>query len=1681
MIVAMIVIAPPVQASHEELCYVFADGGNRLGQLDRSTGTETPFPNVAGVSNIEAMELDPTTGILYAIDADELGILDQTTGVYSAIGLMGSGDPGNVDMDDVDSMAFDIAGNLWGVNSSGGSDELFLINKATGAIIPDAFGPGIDYLSITGGFNQIDDIGIDPTNGTMYGINTTGSSDTIITINTTTGAAASVGNSGVRDMEGMSFDTSGQLIGTTGNNGPNATNNSFYTVNKATGVATFETALGASGIDYEAVTCMTQGVHVSDLELTKTASNATPAAGEIITFTVTVTNQGEDDATGVEVVDQLPAGLLYVSDDSGGDYTPGSGVWDIGDLANGASAVLQIQAQVVGSGTITNVAEVTASDSADPDSIPDNDDGDQSEDDEDNATITAPTSADLELTKSVNDPTPDIGDTVTFTITVTNQGQDGATGISVEDVVPVGYSNITNISGGGTLAGSTITWTGISLANGASVNLTFDADVDAPTGTLDEYLNVAQITASSQPDPDSTPNNDDGDQSEDDEDNASVVPANVIDLELNKSVNNSTPAVGDTVTFTIALTNQGPADATGVAIEDVVPAGYSNITNISGGGSLAGSTITWTGISLANGASVNLTFDADVDAPTGTLDEYLNVAQVTSADQFDIDSMPNNDDGDQSEDDEDNATVTPPGVADLELTKAVSDSTPDVGETVTFTITVTNQGPDTATGVAIEDDVPAGYSNITNISGGGTLAGSTITWTGISLASGASINLTFDADVDAPTGAADEYLNVAEVTAADQFDADSTPDNDDGDQSEDDEDNATVTPEVSDLELAKSVDNTTPGVGDTVTFTITVTNQGPDGATGISVEDVVPAGYSNITNISGGGTLAGSTITWTGITLASGASINLTFDADVDLPTGAADEYLNVAEVTAADQFDPDSTPANDDGDQSEDDEDNAAITPPGVVDLELSKTVNDPTPNVGDTVTFTITVTNQGPDTATGVAIEDVVPAGYSNITNISGTGVLAGSTITWTGISLANGASVNLTFDADVDAPNGAADEYLNISEVTASDQFDIDSTPDNDDGDQSEDDEDNASVTPQQADLELTKDVDNSTPGVGDTVTFTITVTNQGPDTATGVAIEDVVPAGYSNITNISGTGVLAGSTITWTGISLANGASVNLTFDADVDAPNGAADEYLNISEVTASDQFDTDSAPNNDDGDQSEDDEDNAVVTPPGVADVSLNKAVNDATPNVGDTVTFTITVTNDGPDPVTGVSVEDVIPAGYSNITNVSGGGALAGSTVTWTGISLASGASINLTFDADVNAPTGAADEYLNVSQVTAADHFDPDSTPDNDDGDQSEDDEDQASVTPQQADLELTKAVDNATPGVGDTVTFTITVTNQGPDGATGISVEDVVPAGFSNIANVSGGGTLVGSTITWTGISLASGASIDLTFDADVEVPTGAADEYLNVAEVTAADQFDPDSTPDNDDGDQSEDDEDNAAVSPPEVADVELTKSVNDSTPNVGDTVTFTITVTNQGPDTATGVAIEDVIPAGYSNITNISGGGALAGSTITWTGISLSSGASINLTFDADVDAPTGAADQYLNIAEVTAADQFDVDSTPDNDDGTKAKTMKTTRSWIHRKSTSNCRRRLATAHRVWVTPSHSQSPSPTWAPTPPPESPSKTSSPPDTPTSATSPEVALWSDPPSPGLESAWPTAPRQT
>jgi len=447
------------------------------------------------------------------------------------------------------------------------------------------------------------------------------------------------------------------------------------------------------------------------------------------------------------------------------------------------------------------------------------------------------------------------------------------------------------------------------------------------------------------------------------------------------------------------------------------------------------------------------------------------------------------------------------------------------------------------------------------------------------------------------------YTNIAEVTASDNTDPDSTPN--DGVVGDDDYDSIGTLPiDVSDISLTKGVDNPTPLVGSDVTFTITVTNDGPSDADGVVVTDLLPTGYTYVSDDGAGAYVDGTGI-WTVPTISATTGSNtavLNIVATVN-PTG---NYTNIAEVTASDNTDPDSTP--NDGVVGDDDYDSILTNPIPVSDLSVTKGIDNNSPLVGSTVTFTLTISNDGPSEALGVAIEDVVPDGYDLITAISPGSTLVGNTISWSGLSVSTLMPITLEFTARVLAT--ATISYNNSTQITASGSFDPDSVPN--DGIIGDDDDATIIVNPiPVADVSLVKGVINPSqlnPTTGDVITFTLTIHNDGPSDANGIAVEDVIPDGYGNITNISHSGVLTGNTINWTNISVPFSTTVNtdevLQFDAEVLSTGTIIpDSYYNQAEIVGADQVDPDSNFNlsfdvddNGDGDLENDDDESVLNT-----------------------------------------------------------------------------------------------------------------------------------------------------------------------------------------------------------------------------------------------------------------------------------------------------------------------------------------------------------------------------------------------------------------------------------------------------------------------------------------------------
>jgi uncharacterized repeat protein (TIGR01451 family) len=523
---------------------------------------------------------------------------------------------------------------------------------------------------------------------------------------------------------------------------------------------------------------------------------------------------------------------------------------------------------------------------------------------------------------------------------------------------------------------------------------------------------------------------------------------------------------------------------------------------------------------------------------------------------------------------------------DVELTKEVDNSTPNVGDNITYTITVTNAGTDQATGVTVEDILPAGVIFVSDSASQGTFDENTGIWDVGTLDGGQSETLEITVTVDT----CDVIENCAQVLTQDQTDTDSTPGNlVDETPAEDDEACVTVTPQQADLSLAKTVDNTTPNVGDNVTFTITLTNSGPDDATNVTVSDPIPAGLDFVSSNASQGTYDPITGIWDVGTLANGDVATLEITVTV-LQTGT---LTNCAQVETSDQCDPDSTPGNlVDNTPAEDDEDCVDISGQQP-DLELTKTVDNNSPNVGDDITFTINVTNSGSGDATGVSVSDVLPAGVDFVSSNASVGSFDPNTGIWTIGDLDSGDTETLTITVTV----LTCDEIINCAQVETEDQTDADSTPGNNpfishDESTFEDDEDCVTVIPQQADLSLTKTANPDSVTVGDNVTFTIEVHNSGPDQATGVTVSDPLPAGTSFVSANESQGSYDPLTGIWTVGTLNVGQTATLTITVTV---TSTAAEIINCAEVETSDQCDPDSTPGNlVDHDAVEDDE--ACVT-----------------------------------------------------------------------------------------------------------------------------------------------------------------------------------------------------------------------------------------------------------------------------------------------------------------------------------------------------------------------------------------------------------------------------------------------------------------------------------------------------
>ena len=239
------------------------------------------------------------------------------------------------------------------------------------------------------------------------------------------------------------------------------------------------------------------------------------------------------------------------------------------------------------------------------------------------------------------------------------------------------------------------------------------------------------------------------------------------------------------------------------------------------------------------------------------------------------------------------------------------------------------------------------------------------------------------------------------------------------------------------------------------------------------------------------------------------------------------------------------------------------ALAPPPKIDLAVGKTVNDDTPDEGDTIVYTIVLTNNGPGAAGGIVVSDSLPAGVTYITDTATTGSYSAST--WEINDLPAGSTGTLTISATVD--EGAAGSIItNTALLTNS--MPVDSDESND--------QDQAVITVRKADLAVGKTVNDDTPDEGDTIVYTIVLTNNGPHNAGGIVVSDSLPAGVTYITDTATTGSYSAST--WEINDLPAGSTGTLTISVTVD--EGAAGRIItNTAVLTSSAPEDSDESNN----------------------------------------------------------------------------------------------------------------------------------------------------------------------------------------------------------------------------------------------------------------------------------------------------------------------------------------------------------------------------------------------------------------------------------------------------------------------------------------------------------------------
>ena len=1240
-----------------------------------------------------------------------------------------------------------------------------------------------------------------------------------------------------------------------------------------------------------------------DLAITKVVDNANPLFDSIITYTITVVNNGPDKSFNVTVGDLLPDGVKFIS--SNGQYNPDTGVWFVGDLDANESVTLKIVVQVIKVGNITNNVNVTGT--GHDTNLTNNNDS---------VSVSVPDCVILDISKVANSTVIVAGENVGYTVVINNYGPSVANDVVLKDVYNVKelfglqYSlngkdwfnyneaiNLGNIDVGASVTvyfrakvnasvrgdvlnivniitsvddargnftdnetvnvianttlvvikdaeikelnpGDTVHFIVTVIAGGSSDSLNVNLndildnkllDINSAkysinggilsdfngniylgnmlTGTtvtvdiwakvLDiadrDIFNLVNVTSDEHP-----------------EGNTSNVSVHVriVDLAVDKLVNNSVPKYLDMIEYTIVVVNNGPDKSFNVTVGDLLPDG---VKFISSNGQYNPDTGVWFVGDLDANESVTLKIVVQV-IKVGNITNNVNVTGTG----HDTNLTNNND----------SVSVSVPESVLLNITKVANSTIIVAGENVGYTVTVTNYGPSVATNVVLKDIFNS--KELLNLQY--SLNG--VDWLdydeAVSLGNinvGANITVYFRAKVNGSVRG--DVLNIVNITTG----------VDDARGNFTDNETVNVIANTT-LVVIKDVEIKELNPGDTVHFIITVIAGGSSDSLNVNLNDILDAKLLDVA----GATYAVDGVnkgSWTGSidlgNMLTGTAV--TVDIWVKILSSADRDVFNLVNVTSDEH--PEGNISN-------------TTVHVRIVDLAVDKLVNNSVPKYLDMIEYTIVVVNNGPDKSFNVTVGDLLPDG---VKFISSNGQYNPDTGVWFVGDLDANESVTLKIVVQV-IKVGNITNNVNVTGTG----HDTNLT------------NNNASVSvnvPESVLLNITKVANSTIIVAGENVGYTVVINNYGPSVASDVVLKDIFSSNELLNLQYSLNGV------DWLdydeAVSLGNinvGANITVYFRAKV---NGSVrGDVLNIVNITTG----VDDARGNF--------TDNETVNVIANTTLVVIKDAEIKALNPGDTAHFVITVIAGGSSDSLNVKLEDILDAELLDIKSATyriNGGNLTDYTQIISLGNMHTGSKIIVDIYAAILGTTGQ--DIFNCVNVTSDEH--PEGNTSN------------TTIHVNIADLEIIKIVNNATPNYGDEITYTITVRNNGPDNSTNIKVSEVLADNFKFISANASKGYYDLTNGVWAVGNLTNNETAKLVITVKI-VKTGFIQNNVSVNGTG----FDPNVTNNNA----------TVNITVPQTADLSVVKIVNVDRVSVGNRITYTIVVKNNGPDTALDVYAVD---------------------------------------------------------------------------------------------------------------------------------------------------------------------------